>query len=82
MKECPGGYHIVTKSASIVPGDIPLTIIIYKYIPQKALWFIIIEGVGSTEPGVTYLSCHPENNNNVSICPVFLPHVIDGYFSA
>ena len=41
-----------------------------------------MEGYGSTEAGVHYLSCYPKIYYNVSICPVLCPSVIVGYFSA
>ena len=67
MKECPGGFHIVMNSAPIVPGDKPIMAIGYKCISQKVLGFIAVEGDGSTEPVVPYLSRYPENYYNLSI---------------
>ena len=45
----------------IVPGDIPLMDIGYKYKYKKVLGFIASEGAGSTDPGNSifspYVSC-------------------------
>ena len=67
MKEWPVLSHLVMKSAIRFPDDIILMAIGYKYIYQNILGFISMEGKVSTVPGVTYLSCYPENCYNVSI---------------
>ena len=41
-----------------------------------------MEGDGSTEPGVTYLSRYPGNYSNVSIHPVLHPCKIERYLSS
>ena len=82
MKEWPGGYKLVMQRNPIVPGDIPLMSIIYKYRYKKVLVFSSTEGSGSTEPGVPDLSPLPDNYSNTSIRPVICPCVIGRYFSA
>ena len=49
---------------------------------MKVLRCITMERSGSTLPGVTYLSFYPVKYSNVYILPIFLPQVIDRYFSA
>ena len=80
-KEWPVGSHIVMKITPRVTGYKPLMAIVYKYRYQKVLVFIATEGTGSTETGVPYLSCFPDNSSNVSILSVLHPHVIVSYFS-
>ena len=46
------------------------------------LVFIATEGDGSTEPGNPYLSCFPDIYSNVSVRPVFCPHLLGRYFNA
>ena len=70
------------KSATRVIGDIKYMTIGYNYISHKVLGFIAMEGGGSTEPGVPYLSSYPDNYSNVSICTVIFPNMIVRYFSA
>ena len=65
-----------------VTGGRPLMAIRYKYRSHRVLGFIAIEGAGSTEPVVTYLSRYPENYYNVSIQPVLLTHMNGRYFIA
>ena len=69
------------KSDPRVTFDIPLMSIGYKCRYQKVLEFIATDGGGSTETGVSYLSCYPENISNVSICSVFFPCLFDRYSS-
>ena len=69
------------KFSPIVPGDKPLMYFQYKYIYQKLLGFISMDGVGSTEPGVPYLSRYPEKFYNVYVCPVLRTRVIGRYSS-
>ena len=70
------------KSAPRVLGDKPFMAIVSKCVSKKVLWFIAADGGIITEPGVTYLSCYPENYYIFSILPFFCPHMIFGYFSA
>ena len=65
-----------------VPGDIPPMAIVHKYKYRKVLGFIATKGSGSTEPSGPYLSLFPDNYYNVSICPVFCPHVLGSYSDA
>ena len=37
-----------------------------------------MKGVESTEPGVPYLSCYPDNYYNVSVFPVFFLVLLSG----
>ena len=64
------------------PGGIPLLSICYKYKSRKVLAFIANEGAGITKPGDPYLYFFPENNSNVSVCPVIHPHLLGRYFNA
>ena len=82
MKYCPDGSYLVLKSTPMVPGDIPLMDIKYKYNYRKILVFISTEGSGSTEPGDTYLSNLTDIYSNVSICPVVCNHLLEMYFNA
>ena len=60
MKEWPVGSHIVMKIPPRVYGGKSLMYIGYKYRCHKSLGFIAMEGSGSTEIVVPYLSCFPE----------------------
>ena len=50
--EWPEVSHLVTKSNTRVPGDIPIMEIVYKYKYWK--FFFATEGTGSTNPGDPY----------------------------
>ena len=60
MREWPVGSHIVMKSPPIFYGGKSLMSIGWKYRSQKSLGFIYMEGSGSTEIVIPYLSCFPE----------------------
>ena len=81
-KYCLGGSNIVLKINPRVTGDRPLMSIVYKYNYGKVLGFISTEGSGSTEPGDPYLSRFPGSYYNVSILPVFFPHLLVSSFNA
>ena len=68
----PLGSYLITKINPRVPGDRPLRAIGYNYISRKVLGFIATEGHGISEPGVPYLSCLPDNYDDVSISPLFI----------
>ena len=60
MREWLGESYIVMKSPPIFYGGKSLMSIGWKYRSQKSLGFIAVEGSGSTEIVVPYLSCFPE----------------------
>ena len=62
-------------SNQIVTGDRPPMAIRYNYDSRKFQIFISDEVYVSTEPGVTYLSCYPDNQYNLSIFPVIFTRV-------
>ena len=82
MKDWPGGSYLVMKITPRVPGSIPLLAIGYKYNSRKVLGFIATEGAGSTAPGDPCLSRFSDIYSNVSVCPVFCPHMVGRYFNA
>ena len=82
MKDCPEGSYLVMKSTPRVPGEIPLLYIGYNYNSRKVLGFIATEESGSTKPVDPYLYRFPDIYSNVSVRPVFCPHVIGGYSNA
>ena len=69
-KDCTGGSYFVLRGKPMVPGHRPIIGIGYKYNAQKFLSFIVIDNVGSTKTGITYLSKYPDQFANVSIRPV------------
>ena len=52
----PGGYYLVLRSKLMVPGDRPLSAIVYKYNAHKVLFIIVKEYAGITKDGIPYLS--------------------------
>ena len=54
----------------MVPGDMPLIAIGYKYNARKVLSFIVTENAGITKTGIPYLSKYPDHFTNVAIRPV------------
>ena len=82
MKGWPGRSYLFMKITTIFPGEMTLLAIWYKYNYRKVLGFITTEGSGSTEPGDPYVSCFPEIYYNVSVCPVFCPHLLGRHFNA
>ena len=60
----------------MVPGDRPLIAIGYKYNARKVLSFIVIDNLGSTKTGITYLYNYPDQFTNVDIRPVASPLVM------
>ena len=72
MKDWRGVSYLVLKSTPRSPGERPLLAIGYKFNSRKVLGFIATKGAGSIEPGDPYLSCFPDINSNVSVCPVFV----------
>ena len=81
MKYWTGGSYLVMKSNPRFPGGRPLLSIGYKYISRKFLGFIATERSGSTEPGDPYLSRLPDIYYNVSVRPIFCPHLLGSYFN-
>ena len=59
-KDWHGGSYIVLSIKPIVPGEIPLRAIGYKYNSWKVLSFVDTLGLGSTTVGITYLSKYPD----------------------
>ena len=82
MKDWPGGSYLVLKSTPRFPSEGPLLSIGYKYNSRKVLGFIATEGAGSTEPGDPYLSRFLDIYSNVSVRPIFHPHLLGRYFNA
>ena len=82
MKDWPGGSYLVLESTPRFPGERPLPAIGYKYKSRNVLGFIDTEVFGITEPGEPYLSCFPDIYSNVSVRPVFSPHLLGRYFNA
>ena len=70
------------KNIAIVPGGRPLTEIGYKYKYRKFLGFIATKGDGNTELGDPYLSRLPGICSNISVRPVFCPHLLGRYFNS
>ena len=81
MKDWLGGSYLVMKITPRVTGGIKLLAIGYKYNSRKVIGFISTEGAGSTEPSDPYLSRFPDIYSNVSVCPVFFPHLLGKYFN-
>ena len=81
MKYWPGGSYLVMNSNPRFSGEIPLLAIGCRYDSRKVLVFIATEGDGSTEPGDPYLYRFPEIYSNVSVFPVFYPHLLGIYFN-
>ena len=81
-KDWPGGSYLVMNFTLRFPVEIPLLAIGYKCNYSKVLGFISNEGSGSTEPGDPYLYCFPSIYSNVSVRPVFCPHLLGRYFNA
>ena len=69
-EDWPGGSYIVLRSNPMVPGEIPILDIGYKYNSWNIISFVAIEGAGITTLGILYLSKYPDQFYNVSICPV------------
>ena len=55
-KDWPGGYYLVLKIKNIVPWDMSLIAIDYKYKTRKVLSFISTEDTRRTNSGIIYLS--------------------------
>ena len=81
MQKWMEDYYSVMKSHPKVYGYRPLVAIEYKYNSGKVIEFIYNEGGVSTETCVPYLSHFLYSYSNVSICPVFQPHVIGIYLN-
>ena len=81
-KDWPGGYYLVLRSKSMLPGGRLLIAIDYKYNTLKVIYFIVTDNVGSTKTGITYLSKYPDQFTNAAIGPVALPLFMSSFFSA
>ena len=81
MKYLLGGSYLVMDSTPRFLGERPLLDIGYKYNSRKVQVFIATEGAGSTESGDPYLSRFPDIYYNVSVLPVFCPHLLGRYFN-
>ena len=75
-KDWPGGSYPVLRSKPMVPGDMPLVAIGYKYNAQKVISFIVTDNSGSIKTGIPYLSKYPDQFTNVAICLVARPFVM------
>ena len=75
-KDWPGGSYLVLRIKPMVPGDMPLIAIVYKYNARKVLSFIFIYNEGITNNVIPCLSKYPEKFTNVAICPVARPLVV------
>ena len=60
----------------MVPGDIPLIAIGYKYNARKVLSFIVTDNAGTTNTGIPYLYKYPDQFTNGAIRPVDRPLII------
>ena len=67
-------------SKPVVPGEMPLIGIGYKCNPWYVLSFVATSGVEITTLGIHFLSKHPEQFSNVSICTVTRPHIMSKFF--
>ena len=79
-KDCPGGSYLVLRIKSVVPREMPLIAISYKYNAWKVLSLIYTEDTGNSKEGITYLSRYPELFANVAIFSVARPLVISKFF--
>ena len=57
----PGGYYLMLKGKSAVPGYMPLITIGYKYNVRKVLYFISTKDKGTTKASIIYLWKYPES---------------------
>ena len=64
------------RSNPMVPGEMPLIAIGYKYNARKVLSFIVTNKSGITNTSITYLSKYPDQFTNVAIFPVAHPLVM------
>ena len=69
-KDWLGGSYLVLKINYLVPGDMPMISISYKYNAQKVLSWIATKDAGRRKSGITYLFKYPDPSSNVSIRPV------------
>ena len=65
----------------MVPGDMPLIDIGYKYNSQKFIYFIVTDNAGITKTGILYLYKYPDQFTNVAIRPVARPLVISNQYA-
>ena len=72
IKGWTGGSYLIMKNNPTFPGERPRWAIGYKYNYRRVLGFISTGGVGSTEPGDTYLSRFPDIYSYVSFSPLFV----------
>ena len=82
MQDWTMGYYLAKKSKPRVQRDIPSIVIGFNHNYQKVLWFIYIEGDGSTVTGEPYVSPHPDHCYNVCIFSVIPISILDRYFNA
>ena len=61
------------KSKPMVPGDMLLFVIGYKYNSQKVLYFVVTDNTGITNAGINYLYKNTDPFYNVTICPFAHP---------
>ena len=81
MEYWPGGSYIIIKINTRVTGDRPLMALVYKYNYRKVIGFIATEGSVITELVHLYLSRFPEIYSNISVRPVFHPHLLGRYLN-
>ena len=75
-KNWPGGSYLVLSIKPMVPGDMPLISISFKYNARKVLPFIVTYNYGSTKTGIPYLTKYTDIFTNVAIRPVAHPLVM------
>ena len=64
----------------MVPGEMPIITIGYKYNARKVLYFIVTDNIGITQTVLPYLSKYPYKFTNVAIIPVSRPPVMSKFF--
>ena len=82
MRHWPVKSYLVMNSTPRFPGGRPFMDIGYKCNYRKITGFISTGGYGSTDPGDPYLSCFPYMYSNISVLPIFHPHLLGIYFNA
>ena len=66
-KNFPGGYYLVLKSNTMVPGDTTLIAIGYMFNTRKVILLTVTEDIWSTKAVITYLYKYTEPFYNFTI---------------
>ena len=69
------------RSKPVVPRNMPLIAIGYKYNARKVLSFIVTDNAGIEQEGIPYLSKNNEQFTNVVVSPVARTLVMSKFFS-